>query len=203
MSDSHCPPGLETVIERSGLLARAELTPLGDPGYLMEIDRCVSLVASTLDQLAAVELPGGSELTAGSGLWTTPMAIVAEAERRVAEGLVDGSQLSASYERFEPAALVESLSDRCELIGARSTPPVLSNGAPDFENIRVDAGELAGLADWSRAAVADRHRDLALAAKAMIGIGGPALVPALFSRLAVDADPILLDWYLLAVELVD
>lgn len=219
------PPMLAAVIERSGLDAGRNGTPLSDPSYLMEIDRCVSLLAATLDRLAAVDVepgdisaspmdaagrrPAGAAHGSAPGrrpapqAWASPESIAALAADRLAAGLIDPSTLSAGYRRLRPHQLVESLVERVDTITSRcGGAVVLSNGATVFDNIRADAGELLGLSDWRGAAIADRHRDLAVAAAGLIEFGGPALVPALFSRLATDADPIVLDWYLLAVELL-
>lgn len=205
MTDGRHPTTLLSAIERSGLAAGEVGTPLSDTGLLMEFDRCISVLAATLDRLAAsVVAAGGPESVSSDGadVWRSPAGIADAAANRLAAGSIDPGRLSAAYRSIQPERLVESLAERVDLVAGRSGALVLSNGAPVFDNIVVADGELVGLVSWERAAFADRHRDLAVAASGLVAFSGPAPIPALFSRLATDADPVLLDWYLLAVDLL-
>ena len=53
-----------------------------------------------------------------------------------------------------------------------------------------------------RSTVADRHRDLAVAATDVASRLGPMLVPVFFDRYGARPDPLRLDWWALAHQLL-
>ena len=79
---------------------------------------------------------------------------------------------------------------------------MLTHGSPTLANLRCADGSAVGLVAWSGAAVADRYRDLAVAARSVAVDLAPILVPVFFDHYGTTSpDAVLLDWYSLAAEL--
>ena len=138
------------------------------------------------------------------------------------------------FERVEPARLLDALDAGVERVRSRSNPPVPTIGRARFANLALPRSDIAEplvataanirlhrrstdrpsapfrLED--RAAVADPHRDMAVAAADVVSTFGPGAVPAFldaYSRTrrrdqGVEVvDPILLDWWSMIAAIVE
>jgi aminoglycoside phosphotransferase len=123
---------------------------------------------------------------------------LAEARRRVEEGLVDRSQFERAYQRFEPAELYEHL---LASVPEGDEDLVVTHGDFTAENLLFVDGRLTGYVDWGRAGVADRYVDLAVAARSVAHLVGPEALVQLFEGYGLD-EPVLakIDFYVLADE---
>ncbi len=204
------------LILRSGLDARQQR---GEPAtsieYRVDAERTVRLLADVLARLHAVEL--GPVERSGA---RRPDDIVRDLDRAVTPGVDaprerataadDPAEVappstrsrSAAYAHISDGRLLEILRDGAETARERGDDPVLTHGAPTLANLRCDRGTAVGLVEWSRVAVADRYRDLAVAARSVATDLAPILVPVLFEHYGADTpDGVRLDWYALAAEL--
>jgi aminoglycoside phosphotransferase len=186
------------------LIARSGLDATGQPGepataveYRVDAERTVRLLGETLARLHAVEL-APDECSAA----LTPERIAASAAEAVAAGRV-ASDRTPAYAHLPAERLLQVLTDGAPQIAARSEPPVLTHGAPTLSNLRCERGSAVGFVEWDAVAVADRYRDLAVAARSVARHLVPILVPVLFEHYrASSPDPVRLDWYSLAAELL-
>lgn len=187
-----------------GLVAEPRAgVPASSPEYRFDVEHTVGLLASSIARVHAVTLPQGSDPLA-------PDDLVALAREALAAGQLRTESLAEAYRHVEPARLVEILAEgRGTRLGRADEPPVLTHGRPTLDALRCEDGAALGFAGWERAAVADRYRDLAVAASSVATDLGPMLVPTFFERYAAAVhddrydhpDPLRLDWYALAAEL--
>ncbi len=165
--------------------------------YRVDAERTVRLLGETLSRLHAVELHDAEPAAP-----MTPAVVGAAA----AAGLRAGSLVAVrgdAYAHLGQERLVEVLVEAAPAAADRSGSPVLTHGAPCLANLRCDLGSAVGFVAWEAAAPADRHRDLAVAARSVAEDLTPVLVPVLFEHYrGPRPDPILLDWWSLAAELL-
>lgn len=189
---------------RHRVVAHSDLDATDRPGepataieYRVDAERTVRLLGETLSRLHAVELHDDEPAAS-----LTPAVVAAAA----AAGLRAGSlapERGAAYAHLGPERLVEVLVEGAATAAARSGPPVLTHGSPCLSNLRCARGSAVGFVAWEAAAPADRHRDLAVAARSVAEDLTPVLVPVLFEHYrGPRPDPILLDWWSLAAELL-
>lgn len=189
----------------SALVARSGLDATGMPGepatsieYRVDAERTVHLLADVLARLHATELDAGARQLA---LDARQMAAVAATS--VGGPRSVSTPRSAAYSHVPDERLVEILLDGAPGAAARNDRWVLTHGSPTLAHLHCDRGSAVGLVDWSRAAVADPYRDLAIAARSVANDLAPILVTTLFERYGERApDPVRLDWYSLAAELL-
>ncbi|MBF6329585.1 phosphotransferase [Nocardia transvalensis] len=120
--------------------------------------------------------------------------VLAQARRRVVEGLVDADDFDDDRRGWTPEQVLERLlaerPEETELVVAHGdyTPPNVLDGG-----IVIDVGRLG---------VADRYRDLALVHRDLLDDYGPDEVAAFFAAYGLaDPDPVRLEYYRLLDEL--
>lgn len=181
-----------------------------EPEYRLDAERTLSRLATTLARLHAVVIRP-AELLAQATLIRTPASLV----QRAAAGT---GQVGPAYRHMTRERLVRVLADGASalatatdgLASASATASdtdtdglVLTNGAPTLANLRFDGPEVLGFADWSQAGLADPYLDLAVAARDVASVFGPAPIHAFFDQYGLQrVDAVRLDWYLLAAELI-
>lgn len=203
MTEAGASPGRNDVaaVVREHLFAigvRAKSpAPSGDlRDALVRAESTVSHLGVVLARLHTSPLP--RDVAAGLGV-VGPEDLVESAERNVASGAITAATVSAAYRHLTLDRLVEVL--RSGAAAAGSGDRVLVHGAPTLERL-TGQGEFVALTDWSGAALADPHMDLAIAARDVIQRLGAAMVPVLAESYGHDRiDPRRLDWYSLAAEL--
>jgi aminoglycoside phosphotransferase len=140
-----------------------------------------------------------------------PEALAARLARRRPADLLDEARRAVKgdgpapapggpYAHLPPRRLLEVLEAGVGRVGHEAA--VLVHGAPTLDRL---CGESVpdGLDDWARVAVADPHLDLAVAARDVVARLGPPMVPVLARSYGAESiDPIRLDWYSLAIELI-
>jgi aminoglycoside phosphotransferase len=103
---------------------------------------------------------------------------IAQAERRMRAGAVDEEDFDANRRGLSAETLFE------QLLRARPAQEdlVFTHGDFCLPNVIIDRARrrVAGFLDWSRAGVADRYQDLALAARSLASDFGPDYVPLLW-----------------------
>ena len=177
--------------------------PASSPEYRFDVEHTVGLLAGALARLHStpVSEPVGP---------LDPDQVVAQARAALEAGSLSADRLAAAYRHVEPVRLVEILAEgRSARLDDAAEARVLTHGRPTLDALRCQDGVVLGLAGWERAALADRYRDLAVAASSVATDLGPMLVPTFFERYAAAAndarydhpDPLRLDWYALAAEL--
>lgn len=163
---------------------------------LVRPETTVGALGAVLARLHAAEVP---QWLVGRLSRRTPADLVDAASRAVTDGRVTSGSLAAAYRHVPPERLLEILEEGAATIEVDTE--VLTHGAPTLDRL---CGEVVAeaLDDWQRAALADPHLDLAIAARDLVARLGPAVVPVLADAYAPGRiDPRRLDWYALAVEL--
>jgi aminoglycoside phosphotransferase len=175
--------------------------PATEPEYRAAPELVATLLGTVLGRLhATAVVPPDAAVR-------RPADLVDGARRRLASGSLEVADLPEAYRHVRAERLVELLAHGAERSEARWAPVVV-HGAPTIDALRCRDGVALGLADWTSAAVADRHLDLAVAATDLAARCGPMVVPtfaeAYSGAAGVDGvpDPLLLDWCALAVALV-
>ncbi len=197
MSAGHsADPALLEVVRAAGLDAGGvESNSALAPEYRTDAARTVAELGRTLSRLHSLPVPGGSPV-----LDATSIA----AERRAAfdRGEVDGLEVSSAYRHVPVERLVALLEQGAPAAAERAGPPVLTHGRPDLESFRWERWDPIGLDGWDHLAVADRNRDLAVAAHSIVVHLEPAFLPSFFDAYGHEyLDLLQLDWYSLALEL--
>lgn len=185
---------LAELIRASGQEAGSRGVAATEPEYRLDAERTIGHLAAALAALhhAAVS---PAELRADAAVVIDPAVLVA----RAAES--DG-EVGAAYRHMPRARLVQILADGAGRATAAPEQLVLCQGIPTLANLRLEGPDPIGFADWSAAGLADPYLDLALAARDLVARFGPAPIQAFFDLYGVvRADPVRLDWYLLAAEL--
>lgn len=132
----------------------------------------------------------------------TPRDLVARARAQLELSEDERGVLSPAYSHMRREDLLAVLDDRAAIADERSPGLVLNQGIPTLANLRFRGIELLGFADWSQASMADPHFDLAIACRDLLRMfGGPPVREFIEVFAAGSLDPVLLDWYTLAVEL--
>jgi aminoglycoside phosphotransferase len=168
----HVPP---IVSARSDLLVTSALA--GVPGDQVAPSRLPAVMLRALAALRALQVSDCP--------FRAPVAsLVDEAAARVAAGLVDEEDFDDVRRGRTAAALLDELH--------RTRPAVeeltVCHGDLCPDNLIIDGDEI-GFVDVGRLAAADRHRDLALVARALPSLTMP------------DADPARIAWFQLLDEL--
>jgi aminoglycoside phosphotransferase len=133
---------------------------------------------------------------------------VSHARLRVAQGLVDASDFDQERDGRTPAHLLQQLiNDRPAAERLEQVDLVLCHGDACLPNFLIDPDsfEITGMVDVGRLGVADRHLDLALAARSMAATDfnpafGPVEAEAMLASYGLPADPWRLDFYRLLDE---
>ncbi len=122
------------------------------------------------------------------------------AAANVGSGRVDTETIDPAYRRVGVQRLLEEL---------RRQPPdepdddlVVTHGAPTLSHLVLNGAGEAGWVSTGRLGVADRHGDLATAARDVARVVGAAGLPPFYDGYGIDApDPRRIDWYALADQL--
>lgn len=103
---------------------------------------------------------------------------LAEARQRVALGLVDESDFEDEWLHLTAEEILSNL------LATQPTGEdlVFTHGDYCMPNVIVNSCELSGFVDWGSGGVADRHQDLALAARSLAYNWGEQWVPLLFEE---------------------
>ena len=163
-----------------------------DAGFATAIPELVHLLASGLRQIHRVDIVG------------CPFDMrlaqrIAQAERCLHSGAVDVEDFDASRLGVPAEALFEQL--------LRDRPAeedlVFTHGDFCLPNVLIDRSRnrVSGFVDWSRAGVADRYQDLALAARSLAHNFGPGYEPLLWEAYGLEKpDAAKVDYYQLLDE---
>jgi aminoglycoside phosphotransferase len=187
------------LLSARGLVATlSEGSPADGVEYRFDIENTVGMFADVLARLHTTPV---SDAESAGAVQLSPADLVAAAR----SALPSERSLSDAYRHMSHERLLEAL--------AASSPdsldasdPVLTHGRPALGNLRCRQGVPIGLVAWDQLALADVHRDLAIAARSIAVDLGPIAVPAFFdaysrSRAGWMPDLVRLDWYALAAEL--
>jgi aminoglycoside phosphotransferase len=193
------PEPLSAAIAASGLDATGDLgmgSVAGtDVEYRFDPQRTTELLADAVARLHEV-VP----MTSTASLSMSD--VVAEAEERMGHDPLP--TLDSAYQHLTHDRLLEVLADGARSLGDDDSDGlVLTHGRADLVSLRCRDGVAVGFCEWERAAMADRHRDLAHAATAVASSLGPMLVPVFFESYGRRPDPRRLDWWALALQLTD
>lgn len=127
-------------------------------------------------------------------------ARIEAAEANAGAGTIDPERMDTAYRRVPVERLLDEL---------RRQPPdepeadlVVTHGAPTLSHLLLGAAGEPGWVSPGRLGVADRHSDLATAARDLARVVGPAALPPFYDGYGIDApDPGRIDWYVLADQL--
>lgn len=131
-------------------------------------------------------------------------AVALAALRRAAfeRGELEGHTVGSAYAHLSVERLLTVLEDGAAAAAERAGPPVLTHGRPQLSTFRWQQWTPVGLVDWDHLALADRNRDLAVAARSIVVELEPVFLPAFFDAYGHQhLDLLQLDWYSLALEL--
>ncbi len=103
-------------------------------------------------------------------------ALLEQARRRVANGLVNAGEFDDEY-RTQSA---EQLIDELEHSGFDEDHPVVLHGDYSLPNVMMAGGRISGFIDLGSLGVGDRHRDLVCAAWSITYNFGEAYLPGFF-----------------------
>lgn len=151
--------------------------------------RCVEHLADALRRLHALPIEN-CPFDQGLGV------LLAGAAARIAADAVDLEDFYEDRTDQTPQQLFDLL---------HSNPPatedkVVAHGDACFPNFIVDGEDLTAFIDLGRLGVADRHQDLALAARSIeMNLGGQWLAP-FYARYGLEPDPARLEFYRLMDE---
>ncbi len=157
----------------------------------LDSDQTLSAFAATLGKLHTVPI--------NDCPFDARIAVrLVDAEARVQGGLVRAEHLDVAYRQQSPerllAVLRDMLPDTEEL--------VVTHGAYSLDNVMLQDGEVVGMLDVGRLGVADRHADLALAARSITRQLGPDAVGRFMVAYGLEwPDSRKIDFYLLLREL--
>ena len=185
-----------------GAVAGTDVEYRFDPQHTCELlaDALVRLHRIGAEAGAAAGTHAGPEAGAGGVVERLdPAAVLALAEARLAAGTV--ADVDRAYAHVDAERLLEALRAGTTALECPTDDLVLTHGNPTLDTLRCRAGRAVGFDAWQDAAVADRHRDLAVAATAVAAELGPMLVPLLLDRYGRRPDPVRLDWWALAHQL--
>jgi aminoglycoside phosphotransferase len=176
----------------------AEGSPADGVEYRFDIEHTVGMLADVLARLHATPLP---EALAAGAVRLSSADLVDEA-RRAAPAV---APLSEAYRHMSRERLLEAL-EEASPAARDAVDLVLTHGRPVLGNLRCHRGAPVGLVGWDRPALADVHRDLAVAARSIAADLGPVAIPGFFEAYSRSSDGwmpdvVRLDWYALAAEL--
>ena len=166
-----------------------------EPEYRLDAERTISRLATTLAGIHRVPIePIG--LRTDTSVTLGPGDLIRQAEQTTGE-------VGTAYRHMTRERLLHVLREGAAAIATPPADLVLVQGSPTLANLRFDGPDAIGFEDWSGAALGDRYLDLAIAARDVAAIFGPAPIQAFFGEYGLELpDPVRLDWYLLAAELV-
>ncbi|MGB3412919.1 MAG: phosphotransferase [Microthrixaceae bacterium] len=220
---------LAALIDSTGLTLSADelATSTGsgaDDPFIFEPERAIGVLATALARVHAASVQDvggiqglgiedhGDEDHGLTGLLGEPEQessvvgiddLVLRARKSLEDPESELSPLSPSYSHMSRGRLVDILSDGAEAVRERCSGPVLNQGRPTLGNLRFAGVELLGFADWSDACLADPYLDLAMACRDIFSLFGAPPVRVLLEQYSSEPlDPVRLDWFTLAIELV-
>ena len=199
MTTTGSDAGLAPLIEQSGLDATGRTgEPASQVEYRFDPEATVRLLGSTIARLHSTAPSASTDRVP-----LDPARLVARAEAAIAAGRVTTHDLDPAYRHMSVERLLAVLAGG---LGRASTDPdamVLTHGSPTLDHLWCHDGRALGFVDWSGAALADPYRDLAISATSVASSFGPMLVPEFFDAYGLThPDPLRLDWYALATQLV-
>jgi aminoglycoside phosphotransferase len=171
-------------------------SPADGVEYRFDIEHTVGMLAEVLAQLHSTPV---ADAAAAGAVRLSPADLVDEARRAAPAP----PRLSAAYQHMSRDRLLEVLAESAPRDSAEQA---LTHGRPVLGNLRCHRGVPVGLVGWDGLALADVHRDLAVAARSIAADLGPVAVPGFFEAYSRSSDGwmpdvVRLDWYALAAEL--
>jgi len=121
---------------------------------------------------------------------------IAEARRRMREGLVDGSL----FDPVRQSMPVPILYDQLLVHRPETEDLVVAHGDAGLGNMLMESGRFTGFVDIGRLGVADRHQDLALLARDIVDDLGEEWLALFFQLYGRQPDPARMDFYRLLDE---
>lgn len=186
---------LGQLIVASGFHAAGRGRSSIEPEYRLDAERTISRLATTLARIHDVAVEPAA-LRTDSTVTLGPDDLIRLAGESTGE-------VGPAYRHMPRERLLQVLGDGASAIAIAPDDLVLVHGSPTLANLRFDGPVAIGFADWSGAALGDRYLDLAIAARDVAAVFGPAPIQAFFGEYGLEhPDPVRLDWYLLAAELV-
>jgi len=172
----------------------------GQTAYLLtEAIDGVAAHCVTTDRLACVQaVAAGLRLLHALDVRSCPFDArravrVAQARAKAVAGRVDEADFDATRVGRTALALLAEL----EAMPPADEDLVVTHGDFCLPNVVLNAGSVAGFVDVGRAGVADRHQDLALAARSIAYNFGDAFVAPFFDAYGIVPDPGRLAFYTL------
>jgi len=167
--------------------------------YRTDAARTVAEFGRTLSALHSLEIP--AEVTTAAGV-IDAQSLAAGRRAALDRGELADHEVGSAYRHLDIDRLVSILEGGVAATTARAAAPVLTHGRPTLDAFRWERWTPVGLEDWSHLAVADRNRDLAVAARDIVVHLEPAFLPSFFDAYGHEhLDLLQLDWYSLALEL--
>lgn len=127
-----------------------------------------------------------------------PDEAMADAARRVREGLVRPEDMHKEHAHLSPEA---ALAEAARLRPAREPDLVVCHGDYCLPNVLIDAGEVTGFVDLGELAVADRWYDLAVATWSVTWNLGPGWEQLFLASYGIGADYEAIAFYRLIYDL--
>ncbi len=149
----------------------------------------VAMMAKALRQLHAIP-------TGRCPFDRTLDAVIAQAEVHLRAGLVDESDFDDERMGLSASTLFDALTAR----RPHTEDIVVCHGDACLPNFMTQDGQFCGFVDCGRLGRADRHADLALAARSIADNIGPDWVAPFFAAYGIAPDPARLDYYRLVDE---
>ncbi len=188
------------IVGGAGLIApppreHPTLEPASAKDYHFDPQRTVAMFAEEMARLHSLDVNEAAEpvLTMGA---------VVELARATTEAAPD-APLDAAYRHMSRRELLGVLDAGLDRLGeVADSALVVTHGTPELGVFMCEEGTAVGLIRWDAIAVADRHRDLARVAASLVSDMGPMMLPEFFERYGSHPDPLRLDWWLLAAQLL-
>ncbi|MCF7751010.1 aminoglycoside 3'-phosphotransferase [Bacillus subtilis subsp. subtilis] len=122
---------------------------------------------------------------------------LAAAQARAAAGQVDAEDFDDARQGLSAQQVLQQLQAQVPA----QADLVVTHGDACLPNLMADHGRFSGFIDCGRLGVADRHQDLALAARSIGDHLGAAWVAPFFAHYGIEPDTARLDFYCLLDEL--
>ncbi|MCB1256102.1 MAG: hypothetical protein KDB26_03305 [Microthrixaceae bacterium] len=202
MPDTDQRSNLLGLARSSGLVADtdSDSAPASHEMYLMQIETTLGLLGRALSMVHSVviDLPDAHD-----DLRTIAPATILQQVRDMSPGPSGSPGISSAYAHMSRTELLSALAGGADAVTRRSDAAVLLQGMPTLDNLRLNAFEVRGFEQWESVNSGDRHFDLAVASRDVVERCGPNGVAVLLDAYGLDlVDPVRLDWYSLALELL-
>lgn len=202
MPDTDTRSNLLGLARSSGLVADtdSDSAPASHEMYLMQIETTLGLLGRALSMVHSVALDLANT---NDDLETIAPATIVQQVRDLPPKPSGSPGISSAYAHMSRPELLTALVDGADAVTERADAPVLLQGTATLDNLRLNAFEIRGFSKWESVNRGDRHFDLAVASRDVVERCGPNGVAVLLDSYGLDlVDPVRLDWYSLALELL-